>query len=123
MLKAKPNFELRIRRLKRDWAIIYDMLTGKDNSDFSWDEYRQLVVAKDVVWNSRGRREQPLRTPIESAASLGPKQDNEQNKVNNKPISKGGNMENGNNSDDYVENDPITQALLRDLNKLVGAPI
>ncbi|MBA0838168.1 hypothetical protein Goarm_010252, partial [Gossypium armourianum] len=52
MLKAKPNFELRIRRLKRDWAIVYDMLSGKDNSDFGWDEYRQLVDAKDVVWNS-----------------------------------------------------------------------
>ncbi|MBA0550564.1 hypothetical protein Golob_021499, partial [Gossypium lobatum] len=52
MLKAKPNFELRIRRLKRDWAIIYDMLSGKDNSGFGWDDYRQLVVAKDVVWNS-----------------------------------------------------------------------
>ncbi|MBA0628590.1 hypothetical protein Godav_023295 [Gossypium davidsonii] len=26
MLKAKPNLELRIRTLKRDWAIIYDML-------------------------------------------------------------------------------------------------
>ncbi|MBA0570237.1 hypothetical protein Golob_003916, partial [Gossypium lobatum] len=24
----------------------------KDNSNFDWDEYRQLVVAKDVVWNS-----------------------------------------------------------------------
>ncbi|MFQ6641517.1 hypothetical protein Gotur_016226 [Gossypium turneri] len=52
MLKAKPNFELRIRRLKKDWAIVYDMLSGKDNSDFGWDEYRQLVDAKDVVWNS-----------------------------------------------------------------------
>ncbi|MBA0628588.1 hypothetical protein Godav_023295 [Gossypium davidsonii] len=29
MLKAKPNLELRIRTLKRDWAIIYDMLSEK----------------------------------------------------------------------------------------------
>ncbi|MBA0636966.1 hypothetical protein Godav_000138 [Gossypium davidsonii] len=28
------------------------MLSGKDNSDFGWDEYRQLVVAEDAVWNS-----------------------------------------------------------------------
>ncbi|MBA0785866.1 hypothetical protein Gotri_006817, partial [Gossypium trilobum] len=28
------------------------MLSGKDNSDFGWDEYRQLVVAKDALWNS-----------------------------------------------------------------------
>ncbi|KAK5802734.1 hypothetical protein PVK06_030352 [Gossypium arboreum] len=33
MLKAKPNLESRIRTLKRDWSIVYDMLnraTGKD---------------------------------------------------------------------------------------------
>ncbi|MBA0765510.1 hypothetical protein Gotri_014697 [Gossypium trilobum] len=40
MLKAKPNLESRIRTLKRDWTIVYDMLSGKDNSGFGWDEYR-----------------------------------------------------------------------------------
>ncbi|MFQ6624097.1 hypothetical protein Gotur_004007, partial [Gossypium turneri] len=29
MLKAKPNLESRIRTLKRDWSIVYDMLNGK----------------------------------------------------------------------------------------------
>ncbi|MBA0849530.1 hypothetical protein Goshw_017168, partial [Gossypium schwendimanii] len=29
------------------------MLSGKDNNDLGWDEHRQLVVAKDVVWNSK----------------------------------------------------------------------
>ncbi|MBA0743301.1 hypothetical protein Gogos_005996, partial [Gossypium gossypioides] len=48
MLKAKPNLESRIRTLKRDWAIVYDMLHGKDNSGFGWDEHRQFVVAEDV---------------------------------------------------------------------------
>ncbi|MBA0755817.1 hypothetical protein Gogos_022393 [Gossypium gossypioides] len=52
MLKAEPNLESRIRTLKRDWAIVYDMLSGKDNSSFGWDEHRQLVVAKDAMWNS-----------------------------------------------------------------------
>ncbi|XP_040970215.1 uncharacterized protein [Gossypium hirsutum] len=28
------------------------MLSGKNNSDFGWDEHRQLVVAEDAVWNS-----------------------------------------------------------------------
>ncbi|MBA0742159.1 hypothetical protein Gogos_015244 [Gossypium gossypioides] len=28
------------------------MLSGKDNSGFGWDEYRQMVVAEDVAWNS-----------------------------------------------------------------------
>ncbi|MBA0848297.1 hypothetical protein Goshw_000194, partial [Gossypium schwendimanii] len=52
MLKAKPNLESRIGTLKKDWAIVYDMLSRKDNSDFGWDEHKQLVVAKNVVWNS-----------------------------------------------------------------------
>ncbi|MFQ6623407.1 hypothetical protein Gotur_003831, partial [Gossypium turneri] len=34
MLKAKPDIESRIRLLKRDWSIVYDMLNGKNNSDF-----------------------------------------------------------------------------------------
>ncbi|MFQ6669716.1 hypothetical protein Gotur_034851 [Gossypium turneri] len=29
MLKAKPNLESRIRTLKRDWSIVYDMLSEK----------------------------------------------------------------------------------------------
>ncbi|KHG00054.1 hypothetical protein F383_19930 [Gossypium arboreum] len=52
MLKAKPNLGSRIRTLKRDWSIDYDMLSGKNNSGFGWDEHRQLVVAEDAVWNS-----------------------------------------------------------------------
>ncbi|PPR89682.1 hypothetical protein GOBAR_AA31004 [Gossypium barbadense] len=52
MLKAKLNLESRIRILKRDWTIVYDMLCVKDNSGFGWDEHRQMVVAEDVVWNS-----------------------------------------------------------------------
>ncbi|MBA0622955.1 hypothetical protein Godav_008455, partial [Gossypium davidsonii] len=32
MLTAKPNLESRIRTLKRDWSIVYDMLSGKNNS-------------------------------------------------------------------------------------------
>ncbi|MFQ6651488.1 hypothetical protein Gotur_023796, partial [Gossypium turneri] len=31
---------------------MYDMLSGKDNSGFGWDEYRQMVVAEDAVWSS-----------------------------------------------------------------------
>ncbi|MFQ6656333.1 hypothetical protein Gotur_026488 [Gossypium turneri] len=52
MLKVKPNLESRIRTLKRDWSIVYDMLSGKNNSGFGWDEHRQLVVAEDTAWNS-----------------------------------------------------------------------
>ncbi|XWS73096.1 hypothetical protein CRYUN_Cryun02cG0096400 [Craigia yunnanensis] len=49
-MKAKPNLESRIRTLKKDWTIIYDMIIGKDMSGFRWDDHRQLVVAEDLVW-------------------------------------------------------------------------
>ncbi|PPD86682.1 hypothetical protein GOBAR_DD16385 [Gossypium barbadense] len=49
---AKPNIESRIRLLKIEWSIIYDMLNGQNNSGFSWDEHRQLVVAEDAVWDT-----------------------------------------------------------------------
>ncbi|MFQ6663278.1 hypothetical protein Gotur_030869 [Gossypium turneri] len=52
MLKARPNIESRIRLLKREWSIVYDMLNGQNNSGFGWDEHRQLVVAEDTVWGS-----------------------------------------------------------------------
>ncbi|KAK5840338.1 hypothetical protein PVK06_009232 [Gossypium arboreum] len=48
MLNAKPNLESRIRTLKRDWSIVYDMLSGKNNSGFGWDEHRQLVATEDA---------------------------------------------------------------------------
>ncbi|MBA0746961.1 hypothetical protein Gogos_009433 [Gossypium gossypioides] len=52
ILKAKLNLESRIKTLKNDWTIVYDLLNGKNNSGFGWDEYRQMVVVEDVVWNS-----------------------------------------------------------------------
>ncbi|PPD75345.1 hypothetical protein GOBAR_DD27733 [Gossypium barbadense] len=52
MLKARPNIESRIRCLKREWSVVYDMLDGQNKSGFGWDEHRQLVVAEDAVWES-----------------------------------------------------------------------
>ncbi|PPD81812.1 hypothetical protein GOBAR_DD21263 [Gossypium barbadense] len=52
MLKAKPNIESRIRCLKREWSVVYNMLNGQNNNGFGWDEHRQLVVAEDAVWES-----------------------------------------------------------------------
>ncbi|MBA0728240.1 hypothetical protein Golax_001157 [Gossypium laxum] len=40
LYNAKPNLESRIRTLKMDWATVYDLLNGKDNSSFGWDEHR-----------------------------------------------------------------------------------
>ncbi|MBA0606934.1 hypothetical protein Godav_019325, partial [Gossypium davidsonii] len=51
------------------------MLSGKDNSDLGWDEHRQLIVAKDVVWNSyinmnlSATQSQPLRNQDDSTFS------------------------------------------------------
>ncbi|MBA0611541.1 hypothetical protein Godav_012220 [Gossypium davidsonii] len=55
MLKAKPNLELRISTLKRDWAIFCEMLSRKDNSGFGWDDHRQMVVAEDASHKATGQ--------------------------------------------------------------------
>ncbi|MBA0870820.1 hypothetical protein Goshw_017565, partial [Gossypium schwendimanii] len=49
MLKAKPDLESRIRTLERDWAIVYDILNGKDNSDFdrATGKYAQITI--DII--------------------------------------------------------------------------
>ncbi|MFQ6661094.1 hypothetical protein Gotur_029370 [Gossypium turneri] len=44
MLKAKPNLESRIRTLKMDWSIVYDMLSEKNNSSF---DQLTAIYAKD----------------------------------------------------------------------------
>ncbi|PPD76842.1 hypothetical protein GOBAR_DD26243 [Gossypium barbadense] len=60
MLKARPNIESRIRCLKREWSVVYDMLNGQNNSGFGWDEHRQLVVAEDTVWESYVKSQRSL---------------------------------------------------------------
>ncbi|MFQ6636951.1 hypothetical protein Gotur_012584 [Gossypium turneri] len=46
MLKAKPNLESRIGTLKRDWSIVYDMLSGKNNSSF---DQLTAIYTKDLA--------------------------------------------------------------------------
>ncbi|MFQ6653170.1 hypothetical protein Gotur_024705 [Gossypium turneri] len=55
MLKARPNIESRIRLLKKDWLIVYDMLNGQNNSSFGWDDHRQVVVAEDASHKEAGQ--------------------------------------------------------------------
>ncbi|PPD97428.1 hypothetical protein GOBAR_DD05544 [Gossypium barbadense] len=55
ILKARPNIESRIRLLKRDWSIVYDMLNGQNTSSFGWDEHRQLVVVEDASHKEAGQ--------------------------------------------------------------------
>ncbi|MBA0756635.1 hypothetical protein Gogos_021668, partial [Gossypium gossypioides] len=49
ILKAKLNLESMIRTLKRDWAIVYDMLRGKDNSGFDRATRKDAQTAADIV--------------------------------------------------------------------------
>ncbi|XP_017970223.1 PREDICTED: uncharacterized protein At2g29880 isoform X2 [Theobroma cacao] len=51
-LKAKPHIESRIKTLKKEWAIIYDMVQGTHTSGFGWDDQRNMVVADDSVWEA-----------------------------------------------------------------------
>ncbi|MBA0636482.1 hypothetical protein Godav_025326 [Gossypium davidsonii] len=55
MLKAKLNLKFRIRTLKKYWSIVYDMLSGKNNSSCGWDEHRQLVVVDDFSYKEAGQ--------------------------------------------------------------------
>ncbi|KAI4380448.1 hypothetical protein MLD38_006639 [Melastoma candidum] len=48
-LKAKPHIESRIRTLKKDWSILYDL--SKFDSGFGWDSERNMPIASDEVWN------------------------------------------------------------------------
>ncbi|KAH1129093.1 hypothetical protein J1N35_000471 [Gossypium stocksii] len=64
MPKAKPNLESKIRTLKKDSTIIYNMLRGKDNSDFGWDDHRHmefgLTIFQRTISSSRALNEQVL---------------------------------------------------------------
>ncbi|MBA0826421.1 hypothetical protein Goarm_011273, partial [Gossypium armourianum] len=46
---AKPNLELKIRTLKRDWAIVYDMLSGKYNNDFDQVTRKDAQTTANII--------------------------------------------------------------------------
>ncbi|KAH6822924.1 hypothetical protein C2S53_002737 [Perilla frutescens var. hirtella] len=50
-LKAKPHIESRIKTLKRDFHIVYDILNGPNTSGFGMDPIKTRVTAKKHVWN------------------------------------------------------------------------
>ena len=51
-IKAKPHIESRIRTLKKDWSIVYDMVYGRNTSGFGWDPIRKMVTAEKDVWDA-----------------------------------------------------------------------
>ncbi|GER47433.1 DNA-binding storekeeper protein-relatedtranscriptional regulator, partial [Striga asiatica] len=50
--KAKPHIESRIKTLKRDFNIVYDMLNGPNTSGFGMDPIKKCIVAEKAVWDS-----------------------------------------------------------------------
>ncbi|KAK5786854.1 hypothetical protein PVK06_041500 [Gossypium arboreum] len=49
MLKAKANLESRIRTLIRYWSIVYDMLSGKNNSGFDRATGKDAQTAAYII--------------------------------------------------------------------------
>ncbi|XVF66593.1 hypothetical protein PTKIN_Ptkin10aG0049700 [Pterospermum kingtungense] len=47
-IKAKPHIESRIKTLKRDWAIVYDMVKGDNTSGFGWDNQETCLLISSV---------------------------------------------------------------------------
>ncbi|WRX11671.1 Myb/SANT-like domain - like 3 [Theobroma cacao] len=50
-LKAKPHIESRIKTLKKEWTIVYDIVQGRGTSGSGWDHERNMVIAEDPVWD------------------------------------------------------------------------
>ncbi|MFQ6619942.1 hypothetical protein Gotur_000392 [Gossypium turneri] len=55
--------------LIRDWSIVYDMLSGKNNSGFGWDEHRQLVDAEDAL-TAIYAKDQAIEKDAQTAADI-----------------------------------------------------
>ncbi|KAL0300741.1 UNVERIFIED_CONTAM: hypothetical protein Sradi_6350900 [Sesamum radiatum] len=51
-LKAKPHIESRIKTLRRDFNIVYDMLNGSNTSGFGFDPIKKCVTAEKAVWEA-----------------------------------------------------------------------
>ncbi|KAJ8636607.1 hypothetical protein MRB53_010874 [Persea americana] len=51
-IKAQPHIDSRIKTMKKDFRIVYDMLNGENYSGFGWDPHKNVVVAEDEVWNA-----------------------------------------------------------------------
>ena len=52
-LKAEPHIKSRMKTLKANFSIVYDMLVGTNTSGFGfrWDSETCCIDAEDQVWN------------------------------------------------------------------------
>ncbi|OWM67991.1 hypothetical protein CDL15_Pgr017559 [Punica granatum] len=49
-IKARPHIESLLKTLKKECAIVYDMMLN--TSGFGWDSIRKMVTAEDDVWEA-----------------------------------------------------------------------
>ncbi|KAL8476256.1 hypothetical protein ACS0TY_028792 [Phlomoides rotata] len=47
-LKAKPHIESRIKTLKKDFHIVYDMLNGSNTSGLEWIQLKNVLLQKNL---------------------------------------------------------------------------
>lgn len=50
-IKGIPHIQSRLRTLKTNWQVVYDMVAGANASGFGWDVDRQCVTAEPAVWD------------------------------------------------------------------------
>ncbi|KAI3779031.1 hypothetical protein L2E82_08467 [Cichorium intybus] len=51
-IMGKPHIESRIKTMKNDWQVVYDMVNGTNTSGFDYDSDRHCVYAEAAVWES-----------------------------------------------------------------------
>ncbi|CAI9269445.1 unnamed protein product [Lactuca saligna] len=49
---GKPHIESRIKTMKKDWQVVYDMVNGTNTSGFGYDSSTHSVTAEPAVWDS-----------------------------------------------------------------------
>ncbi|XP_023770066.1 uncharacterized protein LOC111918668 [Lactuca sativa] len=49
---GKPHIESRIKTMKKDWQVVYDMVNGTNTSGFGYDSSTHSVTAEPTVWDS-----------------------------------------------------------------------
>ncbi|KAI3749421.1 hypothetical protein L2E82_20033 [Cichorium intybus] len=50
-LSGKPHIESKIKVMKKDWQVVYDILHGSNTSGFGYDSVNKCVTADDTVWD------------------------------------------------------------------------
>ncbi|KAI3779084.1 hypothetical protein L2E82_08562 [Cichorium intybus] len=50
-LSGKSRIESKIKVIKKDWQVVYDMLHGSYTSGFGYDSTKKCVIADDAVWD------------------------------------------------------------------------